>query len=312
MNSVASSHSRRHFLKTAALSTAAVCSTTPLPVLSPKERIYRTIPSSGEQIPAIGMGSWLTFDVGNSEVQRQPMRQVLDTFVSLGSGMIDSSPMYGRSQQVIGELAAELGVTEKLWVATKVWTHGEQAGKNQIEESVKLFKKWPRLEQIHNIRDYKTHIQTLRKLKEKGRLKYVGVTHYVDSAHDDLAKLVRDEKLDFIQINLSVRSTAAEDYLLPLAADKGVAVIINQPFETKALFRTVEGVNLPPWAKTWDIANWASFFLKYIISNPNVSCVIPATTQVAHVKENMAAGYAPLPDEAIRKKMKAYYKLHTQ
>ncbi|MDF9800757.1 diketogulonate reductase-like aldo/keto reductase [Catalinimonas alkaloidigena] len=303
---------RRDFLKTTTASLSGLCLMPDIAAFENKERIFRTIPSTGERIPAIGMGSWLTFDVGSSESERAPMRKVLRTFADLGGGVIDSSPMYGSSQKVIGALAEELGVKDKLWVATKVWTNGEQAGKSQIDESVSLFHKWPALEQVHNIRDSKTHIRTLRELKDKGKLKYVGVTHYVDAAHDELAKLIRSEPLDFIQINLSVRGTAAEDYLLPLAADKGVAVIINQPFETKALFRTVGGVPLPPWAGEWDMPNWASFFLKYIISNPHVSCTIPATTQVAHVKENMAAGYAPLPDALTRKKMTTYYNQHTQ
>ncbi|WPP53544.1 aldo/keto reductase [Catalinimonas niigatensis] len=305
--------SRKDFLRTSCLSLAGLCL---LPDLSTafeeKERIFRSIPSTGERIPAIGMGSWLTFDVGSSESERAPMRDVLRTFTDLGGGVIDSSPMYGHSQKVIGELAEELGVKDKLWVATKVWTNGKQSGKAQIDESVSLFHKWPTLEQVHNIRDFKTHIRTLRDLKEEGKLKYLGVTHYLDSAHDDLAELIRTEPLDFVQINLSVRGRAAEGELLPLAADKGVAVIINQPFKTKALFRTVEGVPLPPWAKEWDMPNWASFFLKYIISNPHVTCTIPATTQVGHVKENMAAGYAPLPDDVTRKKMTTYYNQHTQ
>lgn len=304
--------SRKDFLRTSTLSLAGLCLMPGLTAFEEKERIFRSIPSTGERIPAIGMGSWLTFDVGSSESELAPMREVLRTFTNLGGGVIDSSPMYGRSQKVIGKLADELSVSDQLWVATKVWTNGEQAGKSQIDESVSLFHKWPALEQVHNIRDFKTHFRTLRELKEVGKLKYVGVTHYVDSAHNDLAELIRTEPLDFVQINLSVRGTAAEDELLPLAADKGVAVIINQPFETKALFRTVEGVPLPPWAKEWDMPNWASFFLKFIISNPHVTCTIPATTQVAHVKENMAAGYAPLPDAATRKKMTSYYKQHTQ
>lgn len=304
--------SRKHFLRTSCVSLAGLCLLPGLGVFEEKERIFRTIPSTGERIPAIGMGSWLTFDVGSSESERAPMRNVLRTFAELGGGVMDSSPMYGRSQKVIGELAEELGINDQLWIATKVWTNGEQAGKYQIEESVALFNQWPALEQVHNIRDFKTHMRTLKELKAAGKLKYIGVTHYLDSAHDELAQLIRTEPLDFVQINLSVRGTAAEDELLPLAADKGVAVIINQPFETKVLFRTIEGISLPPWAEEWNIPNWASFFLKYIISNPHVSCAIPATTQVAHVRENMAAGYAPLPDTATRKKMTTYYKQHTQ
>ena len=273
-----------------------------------KEMVLRAIPSTGEKIPAIGMGSWLTFNVGEKEEQRAPMRQVLRTFVETGGRVIDSSPMYGRSERVIGELADELDVTDKLWVATKVWTSGEEAGNSQISNSVELFGKWPALLQVHNLLDLKIHLKTLRKLKEEGKLKYVGITHYVNSSHEQLSNLLKTEPLDFLQINLSVRNTASEDYLLPLAADRGVAVIINQPFETGGLFNYVQGVSLPPWAKEWGIETWASYFLKYIISNSSVTCVIPATTLVAHVKENMAAMYSPLPDRNTRQKMVEYFK----
>jgi diketogulonate reductase-like aldo/keto reductase len=269
--------------------------------------IKRRVHSSGELIPAIGLGSWITFDVGNSEDELKPMRNVLKAFADAGGLVVDSSPMYGRSEKVIGQLAAELGIANKLWFATKVWTTGERAGKSQIENSTALFKKWPALLQVHNLQDLKTHLKTLRALKEEGKLKYIGITHYLDSAHDEVAGLVKKEKLDFIQINLSVRSRAAEDHLIPLAADKGVSVIINRPFETGALFNTVNGVSLPGWAKDWNITTWAAYFLKYIISNENVTCTIPATSQVSHVKENMAACFEPLPDKVARKQMAAYY-----
>ncbi len=299
---------RKAFLKKSLLSAAGLYAA-PLVIGSArKEMIFRTIPSTGEKIPAVGMGSWLTFNVGESETQRAPMRQVLKTFVENGGRVIDSSPMYGRSEQVIGELAEQLGITDKLWYATKVWTSGEEAGKGQIRNSVKLFGLWPQVLQVHNLLDLKTHLKTLRQLKEEGNLKYVGITHYLNSSHENLAQLLKTEPLDFMQINLSVRNTASEDYLLPLAADKGVAVIINQPFETGALFNYIQGVPLPPWAGEWGINTWAAFFLKYIISNSSVTCVIPATTQVPHVKENMAAMYSPLPDQKARQQMVEYFK----
>lgn len=293
--------SRKVFLKQSSLSLAGLCLLPYTGKIKPAEQIFRTIPSTGERLPIIGMGSWLTFDVGTSEAERAPMRGVLQAFVGAGGKVMDSSPMYGQSEKVIGQLAHELKVADKLWVATKVWTHGEQSGLSQIDTSVKLFKKQPFLLQVHNLVDVNTHLKTLRKLKEEGQVKYIGVTHYLNSAHQNLANILKEEPIDFMQINLSVSNTAAEDYLLPLAADKGVAVIINQPFHTGALFRTVEGILLPEWAQEWGISTWASFFLKYIISHPAVTCVIPATTQVAHVKENMAAGYAPLPDLKTRK-----------
>lgn len=269
--------------------------------------VTRKIPSSGEWIPAVGLGSWLTFDVGDSEDELSPMRNVLRAFVDAGGKVIDSSPMYGRSEKVIGKLAAELNVTDKLWIATKVWTTGEKSGKTQIENSKEYFKKWPSLIQVHNLQDVKTHLRTLRALKEEGHLKYIGITHYLDSEHDALAALVKSEKLDFIQVNLSLRNRAAENYLLPLAADKGVAVIINKPFDSGALFSTISNVSLPGWSKEWGMVTWAAFLLKYIISNTHITCAIPATSQVSHLKENMAACFGPLPDNATRKKMAEYF-----
>ena len=269
--------------------------------------ITRKIPSSGELIPAIGLGSWITFNVGDSENELAPMRNVLGAFVDAGGKVIDSSPMYGRSEKVIGKLAAELNVTDKLWFATKVWTTGESSGKTQIENSREYFKKWPVLLQVHNLQDLKTHLRTLRALKEEGKLKYIGITHYLDSEHETLANVVKAEKLDFIQVNFSIRSRSAENYLLPLAAERGVGVIINKPFESGALFPAINNVSLPTWSKEWGISSWSAFFLKYIISNTNITCTIPATSQVSHLKENMAACFGPVPDEATRKKMVEYF-----
>jgi diketogulonate reductase-like aldo/keto reductase len=269
--------------------------------------ITRKIPSSGELIPAIGLGSWITFNVGDSENELAPMRNVLGAFVDAGGKVIDSSPMYGRSEKVIGKLAAELNVTDKLWFATKVWTTGESSGKTQIENSREYFKKWPVLLQVHNLQDLKTHLRTLRALKEEGKLKYIGITHYLDSEHETLANVVKSEKLDFIQVNFSIRSRSAENYLLPLAAERGVGVIINKPFESGALFPAINNVSLPTWSKEWGISSWSAFFLKYIISNTNITCTIPATSQVSHLQENMAACFGPVPDEATRKKMVEYF-----
>lgn len=272
--------------------------------------ITRKIVSSGEMIPAIGLGSWITFDVGDTEDELKPMRNVLEEFINAGGKLVDSSPMYGRSEKVIGHLASNLNVSDKLWVATKVWTSGERAGKTQIENSKSHFKKWPSLIQVHNLQDVKTHLKTLRQLKEEGRLKYIGITHYLNREHEEMVRLIRSEKLDFIQVNLCIRNSAAEDYLIPLAAEKGVSVIINRPFETGALFKSIGGTKLPNWAKDWGITTWAAFFLKYIISNPNITCTIPATSQVTHLKENMAACFEPLPDATTRKKMSDYFKLN--
>ena len=189
--------------------------------------VMRKILLSGEIIPAIGLGSWITFDVGNSEDELKPMQHVLKEFVDAGGKVVDSSPMYGRSEKVIGQLASNLNVADNLWIATKVWTSGESAGKTQIENSKTLFKKWPSLIQVHNLQDVKTHLKTLRSLKDEGKLKYIGITHYLNSEHEELARLVKSEKLDFIQVNLCIRNTAAEDYLIPLAAEKGVSYALH-------------------------------------------------------------------------------------
>jgi diketogulonate reductase-like aldo/keto reductase len=274
---------------------------------SPSKQILRTIPVSGEKIPVIGLGSWRTFDIGNSENEQAPLREVLKLFVESGGKVVDSSPMYNRSEAVIGKFAAELKITDKIWFATKVWTTGEQSGKTQIENSFANFKKAPALLQVHNLLDYTTHIKTLRKLKEEGKIKYTGITHYVNSAHEDMARIIKTDKPDFIQIFLSIRNRVAENNLLSLAADNGTAVIINRPFETGDLFSTIGNTPLPPFATDWGINTWASFFLKYIISNPHVTCVIPATSKPEHLKENVAAGFDPLPDAATRKKMIDYF-----
>lgn len=301
--------SRQQFVKQCGISIAGAILLPPM-TLSAAKPVERTIPSSGEKIPAIGLGSWITFDAGASEQEQAPLREVLKSFVESGGRVVDSSPMYGRSEAVIGKLAAELKVTDKLWFATKVWTNGEKSGKEQIDNSMRLFQKNPALLQVHNLRDYSTHIKTLRKLKEEGKIRYIGITHYVNSAHEDMARIIKADKPDFIQLFLSVRNRVAENSLLPLAAEKGVAVIINRPFETADLFRAIGNTPLPSWAADWGITTWAAFFLKYIISNPHVTCVIPATSKPAHLKENMAAGLDPLPGETIRKKMSDYFIQH--
>lgn len=298
--------SRQQFVRQCGLSLAGAI-LLPGFTASSMKQILRTIPSSGEKIPAIGLGSWITFDKGSSENDLAPLREVLKSFAAAGGKVVDSSPMYGRSEAVIGKLAAELKLTDKLWFATKVWTSGEKSGRDQIDNSIKLFQKTPVLLQVHNLLDFNTHIKTLRQLKEQGKIKYIGITHYVNSAHEDMSRIIKKEKPDFIQIFLSVRNRVAENSLLPLAADNGVAVIINRPFETADLFRAVGNAPLPAFAAEWGITTWAAFFLKYIISNPHVTCVIPATSQPNHLAENMAAGLDPLPDEATRKKMIDYF-----
>jgi diketogulonate reductase-like aldo/keto reductase len=269
--------------------------------------LHRTIPASGETIPVVGMGSWLTFDVGRSSEGRKKMGQVLKAFAQHGGKVIDSSPMYGSSEEVIGDLARSLGIVDKLWIATKVWTNGKQQGVNQIQNSNKYFSNLVTLNQIHNLRDLQEHYYTLRELKEAGKLKYIGLTHYTNYQHKALAIALKKYKVDFIQVNYNIENPHAEEQLLPTAADHGVAVLINRPYQTGSLFRMVNGKPLPGWVKEQGVNSWATYFLKYIISNPQVTCTIPATTQVQHVIENLASATGWIPNSTEREQMRSYF-----
>ncbi len=269
--------------------------------------IKRQVPRTGELLPAIGLGTWQTFDVGRDESARAPLKEVLGEFVRLGGSVVDSSPMYGESERVVGDLAAESGLQKRLFLATKVWTNGREAGIRQMEESFKRLRA-PRMDlmQIHNLVDWRTHLITLRRWKEQGRIRYVGVTHYTESAYDELGRVLKSEELDFVQLNYSIAERGAEQRMLPLAAERRLAVLINRPFAEGALFRKVRGKRLPPWAKEIGCASWAQFFLKFIISHPAVTCAIPATNKAAHLKDNMQAGIGPLPDASTRSRMARY------
>lgn len=278
------------------------------PIFTNQSMLKRPIPSSGEMLPAVGLGTWLQFDVGRSASERQALLNVLKRMADKGGRVIDSSPMYGRSQEVIGELATSLNIAEKFFYATKVWISGKQEGIDQMEDSMnKMRRKKIDLMQVHNLIDWQTHLKTLRKWKEEGKIRYIGVTHYTDSAHGQLEQIVSSERLDFVQFNYSIRNRHAEERLLSTAKDKGTAVIINQPFETGSLFNAVREKALPPWAAEYEIKNWAQFFLKYILSHPAVTCVIPGTSNPDHLVENMEAAYGRLPDGKARKKMTDFF-----
>lgn len=262
--------------------------------------IYRTIPSTGETIPVIGLGTWKRFDVGPAGAERTPLRRVLAALNTVPNAMIDSSPMYGRSESVVGDLTAEMGSDAKFFYATKVWTTGEAEGIRQMEESfAKMRRTTMDLMQIHNLVDWKTQLKTLRRWKAEGKIRYIGITHYQSSAHEELERIVTAEKPDFVQFNYSLRERNAENRLLNAAHDQRVAVIINEPFEKGALFSAVRGKALPEWAAEYDIRSWSAFFLKYIIAHPAVTCVIPATADAKHMQENISAGNAPLSDEPL-------------
>ena len=273
-----------------------------------KEPVLRTIPSSGEKIPAIGMGTWLTFDAGNSESKRKELKEVLRIFWENGGKLIDSSPMYGSSEKVVGDLVTDLKIRKDLFLATKVWTNGEASGISQMQQSFqKMRAERMDLMQVHNLVDVGTHLKTLRKWKAEGKIRYIGITHYLVSAYDDLMQLIKTEKPDFVQFNYNMSVREAEKKLLPFCADNGIAVINNRPFDGGDLFRRVIGKTLPSWVADYDIRNWAQYFLKYIISHPAVTCAIPATSNHAHMQENIGALYGRLPDPAMRNKMADFF-----
>lgn len=266
--------------------------------------LKRTIHSTGEQLPAIGVGTWQTFDVSDDAADRDPLREVLKTLISKGGTVVDSSPMYGRSEQVVGDLSSELDLNDKLFIATKVWTTGRDNGIRQMNDSLRLMKRQKiELMQIHNLTDWETHIKTLRSWKEEGKIKYIGLTHYTDSAHDRLISILSREKVDFVQMNYNLMDRHAEEKLLPFARERNVAVLVNQPFESGSLFRKVRGKQLPAWAKDFDCNSWAQFFLKFILSHPAVTCAIPGTDKPHHMLDNMGAAYGRLPDEKQRREM---------
>lgn len=270
--------------------------------------IKKPVPTTGELLPVIGLGTWQTFDVGAAGAAREPLRNVLREFVRLGGSVIDSSPMYGRSESVAGDIAAELGVRKQLFLATKVWTSGRDAGIRQMDQSFeRLRTQRMDLMQVHNLVDYKTHLATLRRWKEQGKIRYLGVTHYTASAYDELARVLAGEELDFVQLNYSLAERGAERRLLPIAAERRIAVLANRPLAAGELFNRVRGKLLPPWAKEIGCASWAQFFLKYVISHPAVTCAIPATGKVHHLIDNMQAGLNSLPAPAMREKMANYF-----
>jgi diketogulonate reductase-like aldo/keto reductase len=259
-------------------------------------------------LPVIGVGTWQTFDVGGDAAARKPLAEVLEVFAQAGARVVDSSPMYGASESVAGDLIAALGLRDRLFVATKVWTSGRTEGIRQMEQSFqKLRVKTMDLMQVHNLLDVATHTKTLQEWKKQGRVRYVGITHYTSSAYAEVEKWLKTGQYDFLQINYSLGERESEKRILPLAAEKGVAVIINRPFAEGALFRKTKGKPLPPWAAELGVQSWAQYFLKWIAGHPAVTCAIPGTGKPEHMRDNLAAGAGTLPDEAARKKMLAYF-----
>jgi diketogulonate reductase-like aldo/keto reductase len=266
--------------------------------------LTRPIPSTGEALPAIGLGTWQTFDVAPSA--RGGLEGVLGAFVELGGSVVDSSPMYGRSEEVVGDLAAKLGVQSTLFLATKVWTSGKTAGIRQMEDSMrKLRATGIDLMKVHNLVDVDTHLDTLAEWKREGRVRYVGVTHYTAGHHDAVARIIAARPVDFVQINYSVGEREAESRLLPMARERGVAVLANRPFAGGDLFRRLRSRPLPAWTAEIDCASWAQVLLKFVISHTAITCAIPATSQVTHLRDNMQAAHGRLPDAALRARIAA-------
>jgi len=268
--------------------------------------IARPITSSGEAIPVIGLGTWQVFDVGPDPQARRPLAEVLRLLVENGGRMIDTSPMYGRAEAVTGDLVAAAGLRPRVFLATKVWTSGHDQGIAQIRRSAQLLRTQViDLVQIHNLLDWRTHLPTLRRMKAEGQIRYLGITHYTTGALPELARILRNEAgIDFVQFGYSLATRAAEAALLPVAAERGVATIVNQPFEQGDLFRRARGRALPEWAAEFDCASWAQLFLKYLLGEPAVTCVIPATASPEHISDDLKAGFGRLPDAQQREQIR--------
>jgi len=268
----------------------------------------KPIPSTGEALPVIGVGTWQTFDVGADPKARTPLLEVLKLMTQGGRGVVDSSPMYGSSETVAGDLMAQGGFHEELFVATKVWTSGRDAGIQQMETSFKRLRvQRMDLMQVHNLVDVATHTKTLQQWKEQKRIRYIGITHYTSSAYAEVERALKTRQYDFLQINYSLGERESEKKILGTAKDLGMAVIANRPFAEGALFRRVKGKPLPNWAKDYGIQSWAQYFLKWIVSHPAMTCAIPGTGNPKHMQDNLGAGLGPLPDESARKRMAAYF-----
>ena len=269
----------------------------------------RIIPSSGEKLPVVGIGTWQTFDVGNDQKRRSELQMVLEKVHKLGGSMIDSSPMYGSSEEVVGDLSKQLKFQDDFFYATKVWTSGKQEGIKQMNQSFRYMNRdIIDLMQIHNLVDWKTHMKTLKDWKESGKIKYWGITHYTNGSHDRLAEIIKAESPDFVQFNYAINDRHAERTLLDVAKDHGTAVIINRPFGGGQLFKWARNKELPEWCAEYGISSWAQFFLKYIIAHPAVTCAIPGTGKVEHAIVNLKAGYHVVEGREFQDKLLKTFK----
>jgi diketogulonate reductase-like aldo/keto reductase len=298
--------SRRAMIRALAAGVAATVGR-PWAALAQSDTLTRPIPSSGERLPVVGLGSWITFNVGDDAELRDECAAVMRAFFAAGGRLIDSSPMYGSSQEVIGYGLAQLGRSNALFSADKVWISSGSRGPDQMEES-RLHWGVPRFDllQVHNLLAWEDHLPTLWAMKSAGKVRYVGITTSEGRRHAEMEKIMASQPLDFVQVTYNPIDREVEDRILPLAQDRGMAVIINRPFQEGALIRRLQHHPLPTWAGEAGAANWAQFILKFIVSHPAVTCAIPATSQVAHVRQNMGAATGRLPDAAMRRRMAAY------
>ena len=300
---------RRQFMATVAAMTAGTAFF-PFPSLDAADgaAIRRKIPTTGEKLPVIGMGTSRTFDVVDDQNTLAQLGEVLQAFFDNGGTLIDSSPMYGTAETVVGQLLSKTSNTESLFAATKVWTDGKQSGINQMQQSMQLMGvDTMDLMQIHNLRDWRIHLPTLRAWKTEGKLRYIGITTSHGRYHRELEAIMESEPLDFVQFSYNIEDRAVEERLLPLAADKGIATLINRPYMRGALFSRVRNTSLPNWSSEIDCQSWGQFFLKWIIGHPAVTCVIPATSKLHHMKDNMGAGFGRIPDAKMRRTMQKYF-----
>lgn len=304
MNKPDSSFTRRLFLK----STGAVSL---LYALSPgclaaakSAVIKKTIPSTGERLSVIGLGTSRTFNVDSTNAAQSPLLDVMQAFFDNGGQLIDSSPMYGSAEAVTGALLGQVDNKQGVFTATKVWTDGRREGIDQMERSMqRMGVDRIDLMQIHNLRDWKTHIDTLVEWKAQGKIRYIGITTSHGRYHDELEQILQQLALDFVQFSYNILDREAEQRLLPIASERGIATLINRPYQRGGLFRKVRGKSLPEWASEFDCASWGQFFLKFIAAHPDVTCVIPATSKLKHMVDNMGAGFGRLPDESMRRRM---------
>lgn len=298
---------RRRFLQSSAASMLLGSLASASSLATETGAIRKTIPSSGERLAVIGLGTSRTFDIAPGDAAESPLVEVMRTFFERGGQLIDSSPMYGNAEAVTGVLLNEVSDTRGLFTATKVWTDGKASGIRQMQESMRHFGvERIDLMQIHNLRDWRNHIETLKEWKSVGKIRYIGITTSHGRYHDELELLLDELPLDFVQFSYNIGNRDVEQDLLPLAAERGIATLINRPYQRGSLFRAVRGKPLPDWAREIDCLSWGQYFLKFIAAHPAVTCIIPATSKVRHMIDNMGAGFGRLPDEAMRRRMIAY------